>query len=266
MRRHTLIVVGVVAAGVLAVPTPAHATSADVVVSQVYGGGGNTGAQYANDFVELYNRGAAAVDVTGWTVQYASAGGSTWSRTTLSGNVAAGRYYLVGEGAGAGSGAPLPTPDATGAIAMSATAGKVALVTNGTALTCSTGCATQPGVHDFVGYGTTASSAEGSPTPNLCNDMHDCSVSTGDTWLKNNLGAYATWAKTHNSLLLVTFDEDDHSANNRIPTLFYGAHVATGSYAEHITHYTVLRTLESLNGLGCTGNSCSVSPISDIWN
>jgi len=102
--------------------------------------------------------------------------------------------------------------------------------------------------------------------PNLCSDMHDCSVPTGDTWLKNHLDGYATWAKTHNSLLLVTFDEDDHSASNRVPTLFSGAHVATGSYAEHITHYTVLRTLQSLTGVACAGNSCSVSPISDIWN
>ena len=101
--------------------------------------------------------------------------------------------------------------------------------------------------------------------PNLC-DMHDCSVSTGDTWLKNHLSAYATWAKANNSLLVVTFDEDDHSASNRIATVFYGAHVATGSYSEHITHYTVLRTLETLNGLDCTSNSCSVSAISDIWN
>ena len=102
--------------------------------------------------------------------------------------------------------------------------------------------------------------------PNLCDDMHDCSIPTGDTWLKNNLGAYASWAKANNSLLVVTFDEDDHSASNRIPTVFYGAHVATGSYSEHITHYTLLRTLESLNGLGCTGNSCSVNAITDIWN
>src|SRR5438874_419011 len=58
--------------------------------------------------------------------------------------------------------------------------------------------------------------------PNLCDDMHDCSVSTGDTWTRNHLGTYATWAKAHNSLLLVTFDEDDRSASNRIPTLFYG--------------------------------------------
>ena len=102
--------------------------------------------------------------------------------------------------------------------------------------------------------------------PNLCNDMHNCSVATGDTWLKNHLGAYATWAKANNSLLIVTFDEDDSSASNHIPTLFYGAHVKTGNYSEHITHYTVLRTLESLTGLGCTGSSCSVNPIADIWN
>jgi phosphatidylinositol-3-phosphatase len=102
--------------------------------------------------------------------------------------------------------------------------------------------------------------------PNLCNDMHDCSVSTGDTWLKNNLNAYATWATTHNSLLVVTFDEDDSSQSNQIATVFYGAHVKTGAYSEHVTHYTVLRTLESLFGLACTGSSCSVSAIADIWN
>jgi acid phosphatase len=102
--------------------------------------------------------------------------------------------------------------------------------------------------------------------PNLCNDMHDCSVGTGDTWLKNHLNAYATWAKANNSLLVVTFDEDDHSASNRIPTLFYGAHVKTGSYSEHITHYTVLHTLENLTGVGCVANSCNVAGITDIWN
>ena len=66
-------------------------------------------------------------------------------------------------------------------------------------------------------------------TPNLCSDMHDCSVSTGDTWLKNNLGAYATWAKTHNSLLVVTFDEDNRLAGNKIPTVLYGQPVTPGS-------------------------------------
>lgn len=102
--------------------------------------------------------------------------------------------------------------------------------------------------------------------PNLCSDMHDCSVATGDGWLRDHLGGYASWAAAHNSLLLVTFDEDDSSAGNRVPTLFSGAHVRPGSYAERITHYTVLRTLQALTGLGCVGNSCSASAITDIWS
>ncbi|MFE0027917.1 alkaline phosphatase family protein [Amycolatopsis sp. NPDC059021] len=101
--------------------------------------------------------------------------------------------------------------------------------------------------------------------PNLCNDMHDCSISTGDTWVRNNIDAYAQWAKTHNSLLIVTFDEDDRSQNNQIPTIFSGQHVKTGKYTEHITHYNVLRTLEDAYGLACTGSACSATPITDSW-
>lgn len=154
--------------GLLAVcPAPASAVSADIVISQVYGAGGNTGAGYANDYVELYNRGSSAVTITGWTVQYSSATGSSWSRTTLSGTIPAGRYYLVKEAAGAGNGAQLPTADATGTISMAAAAGKVALVTNTTALTCATGCESKAAVKDLVGYGGTASSSETAPTANL---------------------------------------------------------------------------------------------------
>ncbi|MEV8097366.1 alkaline phosphatase family protein [Kitasatospora sp. NPDC085879] len=104
--------------------------------------------------------------------------------------------------------------------------------------------------------------------PNLCSDMHDCSVSTGDTWIQNNLGAYATWAKTHNSMLVVTFDEDNKLSGNRIPTLFYGEHVAAGSStATTYNHYNVLRTLEDLAGLTShAGNAASASDITGIWN
>jgi len=77
-----------------------HAASPDIVISQVYGGGGNSGATYTNDFIELYNRGSAAVDVTGWTVQYASAAGGTWQTTQLSGTIQPGRYFLVQEAVG----------------------------------------------------------------------------------------------------------------------------------------------------------------------
>ncbi|MFJ5233788.1 alkaline phosphatase family protein [Kitasatospora sp. NPDC088391] len=104
--------------------------------------------------------------------------------------------------------------------------------------------------------------------PNLCSDMHDCSVSTGDTWIKNNLGAYATWAQTHNSLLVVTFDEDNSLSGNRIPTLVYGQHVVPGSStATTYNHYNVLRTLEDLAGLTThAGNAASATDITGIWN
>ena len=75
--------------------TPAVAASADVTISQVYGGGGNSGATYTNDYVQLRNDSAAAVDVTGWSVQYASAAGTSWAATALSGSIAPGGYFLV---------------------------------------------------------------------------------------------------------------------------------------------------------------------------
>ncbi|MEO6065022.1 MAG: lamin tail domain-containing protein, partial [Lysobacterales bacterium] len=139
--------------------------SAAVVISQVYGGGGNAGSVFTNDYIELFNNGAAPVTVTGWTVQYASATGTSWTATPLTGTIAPGAYYLVQEAVGAGGTTPLPTPQATGAIAMSGTAGKVALVNNATALAGS-GCPIVVSVVDFVGYGATANCFEGAgPTP-----------------------------------------------------------------------------------------------------
>lgn len=144
----------------------------DVVISQVYGGGGNASAPFQSDFIELFNRGITPVNLTGWSVQYQSAGGSgTWQVTPLSGTIAPGGYYLVKEDTGTGcSGSPcgiaLPAPDATGSIAMAAGAGKVALSTSTTAFV---GAAPTCPV-DFVGYGNTASAFEGAgPTGNTSN-------------------------------------------------------------------------------------------------
>jgi hypothetical protein len=103
-------------------------------------------------------------------------------------------------------------------------------------------------------------------TPNMCDDMHDCSIATGNTWLKNNLDAYAQWAKTHNSLLITTFDEDNSASLNHIYTSFVGAHVKIGTSSAKITHYTVLRTIETAYGLSAIGGAASVSPITDVWN
>src|SRR2546421_4005442 len=112
----------------------AAAPSANVVISQFYGGGGNSGATLKNDFIELFNRDGATVDLAGWSVQYASAAGTSWQVTNLTGVMLPGQYYLVREAAGAAGTDDLPPPDASGNIAMSATAGKVALVGSPTSL------------------------------------------------------------------------------------------------------------------------------------
>jgi DNA/RNA endonuclease G (NUC1) len=147
-----------------------------VVISQVYGGGGNSGATLKNDFIELFNRGTAAVSLTGWSVQYASATGSGnfANPTALSGTIEPGAYYLVQEAQGTGGTVDLPTPDATGSIAMSGTAGKVVLVQSTSALACnggSTPCSSAQLalIVDLVGYGS-ANFYEGSgAAPGLSN-------------------------------------------------------------------------------------------------
>jgi hypothetical protein len=101
--------------------------------------------------------------------------------------------------------------------------------------------------------------------PNLLDDMHDGTIAQGDTWLQNNIGSYATWAKTHNSDLIVTWDEDDSSGNNQIPTIAVGAHVKTGQYGETINHYNVLRTIEDFYNLSYAGSSSSATPITDAF-
>ena len=101
--------------------------------------------------------------------------------------------------------------------------------------------------------------------PNLQDDMHDGTIAQGDAFLKNNLDAYAQWAKTHNSLLIVTWDEDDSSQSNQIPTIFYGAGIKAGQYGETINHYNVLRTIEDMYGLPPLGHAAQAKPITGIW-
>jgi len=107
--------------------------------------------------------------------------------------------------------------------------------------------------------------------PNLCNDMHYCSRDTGDSWIRQHLGGYASWARSHNSLLIVTWDEDGSifglgGDGNKVATIFYGAHVRPGVYGERTGHYGVLRTVEDMYGLPHAGASATASPITDVWN
>ncbi len=173
---------------------PASAASPDIVVSQVYGGGGNTGATYKNDFIELYNRGSGPVSVDGWSVQYASSAGTTWTnRTALSGTIPAGRHYLVQEGAGAGGTTNLPEPDASGSIDMAAASGKVALVTDNTNLPCAGDCDGAPNVRDFVGYGA-ANDSETAPAPLLTNTTADLRKGDGSIDTDNNSADFTAGA------------------------------------------------------------------------
>jgi hypothetical protein len=101
--------------------------------------------------------------------------------------------------------------------------------------------------------------------PTDAHNMHSGGVGAADSWLKSHLGAYVKWAQTHNSLLIVTWDEDDKSQGNQIPTLFVGPMVKPGQYGEKINHYNVLRTIEDAYGVGHAGQSETAAPITDVW-
>ncbi|WP_433202316.1 alkaline phosphatase family protein [Dactylosporangium sp. CS-047395] len=97
--------------------------------------------------------------------------------------------------------------------------------------------------------------------PDLCNDMHDCGVATGDAWARAHLDPYARWAAGHDSWLIVTFDEDDGSAGNRILTLVTGAGITPGPRSGRVDHYAVLRTIGDRYGLPPLGRAAGASPL-----
>lgn len=102
--------------------------------------------------------------------------------------------------------------------------------------------------------------------PNLAHDMHDGTVAEGDAWLARHLGGYAQWARTHNSVLVVTWDEDDDDHDNRIATLVVGAHVRPGPYAGRVDHYRVLRMLSDVAGARPVGRAAGAAPLTGIWD
>jgi arylsulfatase A-like enzyme len=102
--------------------------------------------------------------------------------------------------------------------------------------------------------------------PDLCHDMHDCPKADGDAWLKKTFTPYVAWAKAHNSLLIVTFDEDNKTDGNHIPTIIAGAHVKPGQYPAKVDHYDLLRTLQQMYGLAPTGHAATAAPITGVWS
>jgi len=167
--------------------------SGGVKISQVYGGGGNSGATYLNDFVELYNSSASSVSLGSYAIQYASSGGSSWSATNLTGSIAAGQHYLIKLASGGATGAALPTPQVTGTINMSASAGKVALTNNQTLLTVSNPVGLAA-VVDFVGFGTANAYEGAGPAPTISATTADFRGAAGATDTDNNAADFTAAA------------------------------------------------------------------------
>jgi hypothetical protein len=162
-----------------------------MVISQLYGGGGNSGSTFTNDFVELYNRGNAPANITGWTLQYASPTGTVWSTTTLIGTVPPGHYYLVQESSGGGGSVGLPAADAIGTINLGAADGKLALVNTNVVLTGASPASVS--VVDLLGYGA-ANFSETAPATAMDNTSATFRGHGGCDETNNNLADFSSAA------------------------------------------------------------------------
>lgn len=164
-------------------------------ISQVYGGGGNSGATFSADFIELFNQSTTPIDVSTWSVQKASAPVSTWEITNLCANggtcvIQPGHYYLVQEATTVNANSvPLPTADITGIIAMGAGSGKIALVANTTLLTGA--CPTGGAIVDFLGYGGTTGTPP-VPVPSCFEGVPGAALSNTTAAIRKNNGCIDT--------------------------------------------------------------------------
>jgi Lamin Tail Domain len=181
----------------------ARSASSDMVVSQLFAGGGNANAPYANDFVELFNRGSTAVDLGNWSIQYASATGTTWQVTSLSGSVGPGGHYLVGLASGGAVGTPLPTPDGSGTTNLAVSGGKLALVRGTAPLACGAAagsCSADPLVADLIGYGSATDYEGAAPAPAIGNATAATRAGDGCADTDANSSDFSAEAPTpHNS-------------------------------------------------------------------
>jgi lamin tail-like protein len=193
-----LVIAMAIAAGLLA-PLAAYAASTDLVVSQLFAGGGNSGAPFTNDFVELFNRGSTSVDASTWTIQYTSASGATWQATPLSGSVQPGHYYLVQLASAAAIGSPLPTPDAVGTTNLAVSGGKVAVVRGNTLLSCGASpgsCSGDARIADLIGYGSAVDYEGSGAAPAISNSLAEVRAGSGCTDADDNAADFASAAPT----------------------------------------------------------------------
>lgn len=101
--------------------------------------------------------------------------------------------------------------------------------------------------------------------PNLDHDMRSGTIAQADHWLSAHLARYATWSLSHRSLLIITWDEDDRRHHNHIPTILYGYGLLAGTDSQHVTHYTLLRTIEDDYGLPHLGHTAHTAPLTGTW-
>lgn len=118
--------------------------------------------------------------------------------------------------------------------------------------------------HTYSGPGTPLTGTVNFVVPNICDDMHDCSVAAGDAWLSKNIPPIVNYNSTHNGLLIITFDEGDNSTTNHIVTIAAGPMVHNGTYTQTINHYNVLRLIEANFGLPLLGASANAAAISGL--
>lgn len=183
-RIGSLAIAALVSTCIVAPQASAAADGSNAVISEVYGGGGNKGAAFTNDFIELYNPTSAGLDLTGWSVEYLSASGNSGGKHELSGSIPAGGYFLIQEGGG-DTGEPLPSPDAEGNLNLSGSKGSVKLYDASGAEV------------DLVGYGE-ASLSESSSAQALNNSISaQCDAEGTDT--DNNAADFSSAAPTPKS-------------------------------------------------------------------
>ena len=170
----------------------------EIVISQIYGGGGSSASAYKNDFVELFNRGTTTTSLVGWSLQYATALSGAWQKLDLSGSIAPGQYYLIQLSPGATGSRSLPAPDVSGLIGIDASAGKVALVANTVYITNAPNSIcpsseSEINIVDFVAYGGSATCFRGGgPAPSAGNAFATIRRDDGCRNAQNNSADFAT--------------------------------------------------------------------------
>jgi len=153
---------------------------AQVVINEAYGGGGNSGAAFNNDFVELYNNGNSTVVMTDWSIQYTSSAGTSWgnNKTVFSGTIASKGYFLVKLAAGATANVLLPTEDALGTTNMSGSGGKLILA-NSNVSASSVANPVDAQIIDKLSYGASATVMETANAPATTNSSSVQRMPTG---------------------------------------------------------------------------------------